>query len=31
MEVKIRTGEPAIEIVKYALLERVSLVAMPTH
>ncbi len=31
MEVRIRTGEPALEIVKYALLERVSLVAMPTH
>ena len=31
MQVQVRTGEPALEIVKYALLERVSLVAMPTH
>lgn len=31
MEVQIRTGEPAIEIVKYALLELASLVAMSTH
>lgn len=31
MEVQIRTGEPASEIVKYALLEGVSLLAMPTH
>ncbi len=31
MEVKIRTGEPVNEIVKFALLEHVSLVAMPTH
>lgn len=31
MAVQIRTGEAATEIVKYALLEGVSLVAMPTH
>lgn len=31
IEVRIRTGEPAIEIVKHALLERILLVALPTH
>ena len=30
-EVKLRMGEPASEIVKFALLEHVNLIAMPTH
>jgi nucleotide-binding universal stress UspA family protein len=31
LDVQIRTGEPAGEIVKFAMLERVSMVAMSTH
>lgn len=31
LDVVIRTGEPATEIVKFALLESVSMIAMPTH
>jgi nucleotide-binding universal stress UspA family protein len=31
MEVKLRMGDPAAEIVKYALLEHADLIAMPTH
>ena len=31
LKVEVRTGEPATEIVKFAILENVSLVAMSTH
>lgn len=31
LDVRIRTGEPATEIIKFALLENASLVAMSTH
>ena len=31
LDVEIRTGEPANEIIKFAMLERASLVAMSTH
>jgi nucleotide-binding universal stress UspA family protein len=31
MGVSLRMGDPAAEIVKFALLERVNLIAMPTH
>lgn len=31
MDVNLRMGEPASEIVKYALLEHADLIAMPTH
>jgi len=31
MDVSLRMGDPASEIVKFALLEKVNLIAMPTH
>lgn len=31
MDVSLRMGDPAAEIVKFALLERVNIIAMPTH